>query len=205
MRTVSKRCPLCSAENEPTARYCYRCGAALDEERHQIAGMLPAGFWIRLAAYLIDSLILFSFGLIIGGFLAFFWGWSVEGLEVAEPQAGPFFDLAGAAMAAAYFTFCLGRWGRTPGKLFLGLKVVRTDGSPLGYGRSLARWACYFISSLVFGLGFIWIAFHPQKRGWHDLICDTRVVRLGHWRERGGPRDSPIGPLGPGSGQPTGG
>lgn len=202
MTAMSKRCPLCSALNEPAARYCYRCGAALDGERHQVAGMLPAGFWIRLAAYLIDSLILFSFGVLIGGFLTFFWGWGIEGVEMAELEAEPFFDLAGVAVAAAYFTICLGRWGRTPGKLVLGLKVVRADGSPLSYARSLARYASYWISSLVFGLGFIWIAFHPQKRGWHDLICDTRVVRLGHWRGRVGAAGSLARP--PGSGQATG-
>ena len=192
MRAVSKTCPLCSALNELTALYCYRCGAALDKERRRLlAGMLPAGFWIRLAAYLIDYAILFFFGLLIGGLLAFLWGWDIEAIESAELQAEPLYDLVALAMAAAYFTICLGRWGRTLGKLLLGLKVVRADGLPLGYARSLARYACYFMSSLVFGLGFIWIAFHPQKRGWHDLICDTRVVRLGHWRGKAETQPSP--------------
>ena len=37
--------------------------------------------------------------------------------------------------------------------------------------------AC-FLSLIVIGLGFLWIAFDPEKRGWHDKIAGTVVVRL---------------------------
>ena len=29
---------------------------------------------------------------------------------------------------------------------------------------------------LVFGLGYVWILFSPQKLAWHDWASDTRVV-----------------------------
>jgi uncharacterized RDD family membrane protein YckC len=37
--------------------------------------------------------------------------------------------------------------------------------------------ACFF-SLIVVGLGFFWIAFDPEKQGWHDKIAGTVVVKL---------------------------
>lgn len=68
--------------------------------------------------------------------------------------------------------------GATLGKRVFGLKVVQEDGSPPGFGRALLRQTVgYWISSAVFYLGFLWIAFDDQKQGWHDKISQTYVVR----------------------------
>jgi uncharacterized RDD family membrane protein YckC len=69
--------------------------------------------------------------------------------------------------------------GATIGKKVFGLKVVKADGTPPGFGRALLRQTIgYFVSSF-FWLGFIWIAFDPQRQGWHDKIAGTYVVRAG--------------------------
>ena len=69
--------------------------------------------------------------------------------------------------------------GQTLGKKVFGLKVVRADGSAPGFGTALLRQTVgYFVSNLLFGLGFLWVAFEPNNRGWHDLIAGTYVVSI---------------------------
>ena len=57
------------------------------------------------------------------------------------------------------------------------MKVVRRDDEPLSFVRAgLRGTVCYWISSLIFNLGFIWAAFDEEKETWHDKIFDTWVV-----------------------------
>jgi uncharacterized RDD family membrane protein YckC len=79
----------------------------------------------------------------------------------------------------AYWTLTIGTWGKTLGKAMLHLKVTRVDGSKLTYARSFARYWAYYISWLTLGLGFIAIALSSKKRGFHDFICDTKVLIVG--------------------------
>ena len=67
--------------------------------------------------------------------------------------------------------------GRTPGKMAIKVKVVKTDGSPITFGTAILRWIGYIISGLPLGLGFFWIAWDSQKQGWHDKIAGTYVVK----------------------------
>ena len=76
-----------------------------------------------------------------------------------------------------YFTIPIAIWSTTAGKRALGLYVVRTDGSKLGIGRAIARFFAYSLSALTLGIGFLMIAFRQDKRGLHDLVCDTVVIK----------------------------
>ena len=62
--------------------------------------------------------------------------------------------------------------------IIFGLKVVRLDGRPMDWATSAVRALACFLSLIFLGLGFIWIAFDPEKQGWHDKIAGTVVVRL---------------------------
>lgn len=79
----------------------------------------------------------------------------------------------------AYYIYFIGSKGQTPGKMALGVKVVRKDGVlKIGYGKAFMREVVgKFISSLVFGLGYLWILWDKEKQGWHDKIANTVVVR----------------------------
>ena len=47
-----------------------------------------------------------------------------------------------------------------------------------GFGSMLLRqWIGKRISSLVLGLGFIWILLDPDRQGWHDKLMTTYVVQ----------------------------
>ena len=68
--------------------------------------------------------------------------------------------------------------GRTVGKWATGLRIERSDGTPIGIGRSLVRhFIGYPVSFLPLGLGFLLGAFTPRGRTLHDFIASTVVVR----------------------------
>jgi len=75
-----------------------------------------------------------------------------------------------------YYTYCTGKWGQTLGKYATGIKVVRSDGTPLSYLGSMARFFATALSELTLGIGYLMIAFSPRKRALHDLICGTKVI-----------------------------
>jgi uncharacterized RDD family membrane protein YckC len=79
---------------------------------------------------------------------------------------------------AAYITFFLGKFGATPGKMALRLRVVSPSGGSISYGRAFCRFLAEFLSSILLCIGYIMAAFDEEKRALHDRICDTRVIRL---------------------------
>jgi len=81
-------------------------------------------------------------------------------------------------VALAYFA---GMWawkGTTIGGIVLKLHVVRCDGQPVTFMAALVRGLAAALSVIVLFLGFLWIAWDPDKQGWHDKIAGTIVVRL---------------------------
>ena len=174
-----KVCAGCRTVNLPASAYCYRCGLKLPDRlytRGEVAGS-PAGFWIRLLASLIDELVIVFTGVLLAVTVT---GVEVEQAfkELAGLETGWMTTLLMNGFGVLYYTLVVGQRGQTLGKAVLGLKVTRADGSRISYGRSFARYWAYLASALPFGLGFIAIGLSSQKRGWHDFICNTRVVNL---------------------------
>jgi uncharacterized RDD family membrane protein YckC len=133
-------------------------------------GLLPAGFWRRAPALLVD--------------LAVVWLLLRIGDALVVPLAR--FDLAARAfryayllvVPGAYFVLSHGTGGRTLGKRLLGARVVGADGEPIGYLQALGRLAAWLFCALLLGLGFLGVAFREDRRGLHDRLAGTRVVRL---------------------------
>ncbi len=150
----------------------------------------------RLGARLLDSLVLLPvFALLLGVTLA-----------VAAPHFGPMFPTPTAApatratptpgfvwlyltflgvgtatglVAVAYETVCTVRWGRTLGKRWLGIRPLRTDGRPLGWGRALGRAAAHWASGWFGLLGLLdplWCLWDGDSQCLHDKVADTVVV-----------------------------
>ena len=86
-------------------------------------------------------------------------------------------DLAALILGALYYTVGVAVWSTTVGKRALGLYVLRPDGAKAGFGRALARYFAGILSMLLVGIGYLMIGFRSDKRGLHDLICDTVVAR----------------------------
>lgn len=68
--------------------------------------------------------------------------------------------------------------GSTVGGILFDLQVVRVDGREMDWATAVVRALSCFLSAVVAGLGFLWIAFDPDKQGWHDKIAGTVVVRV---------------------------
>lgn len=68
--------------------------------------------------------------------------------------------------------------GMTPGKRLIGIRVIKESGEPAGFGTMFFReWIGKFISSLFFGLGFLWILIDKDRQAWHDKLFSTYVVQ----------------------------
>ena len=149
-------------------------------------GVAPAmsvtygGFWVRFVAVLIDGILLWVVDYILG--------FAILGSGTTPRIANP--ADVGAAMSrvgvsslislvvgCSYETFFIARMGATPGKMALGLKVIRADGSPLSYGRAAGRYFAKILSAIILFIGYIMAGFDAQKRALHDMICDTRVIK----------------------------
>ncbi len=115
---------------------------------------LRAGFWIRMCALAIDAILI---ALVTDGFF----------------RAGHVFPFTLAVYGAVLWKMK----GATVGDLIFHLKVVRLDGRPVDWPTACVRALGCFISAFVIFLGFIWIAFDPEKQGWHDKIAGTIVIQ----------------------------
>ncbi|MEB2285890.1 MAG: hypothetical protein B6D46_09755 [Polyangiaceae bacterium UTPRO1] len=141
-----------------------------------------AGFLVRAAAFLVDGAILGACGLPLtaAGYLGLLAGMAALGKpEVIAPDETLTTLLIAAwfAMATAYFTVLHGRGGQTIGKALVGITVRTLELRPIGLSRALLRTLAYAISSSFFGFGFFLVALTPRKRGWHDFLAGTCVVR----------------------------
>lgn len=132
------------------------------------AGLSPATPLRRLGAAALDVVIL------CGLFVA------LQGLGLALPLGSEgLFRLKPAftVIAIAYTVVFWWRKGTTPGKALLGMRIVTQQGKPLTLGRALLRYVGYILASWPLKLGFAPILWDPLRRGWHDQIAGTLVVR----------------------------
>jgi uncharacterized RDD family membrane protein YckC len=124
-----------------------------------------AGFWIRLAAVLLDCVL---FGMVFS-FLG----------HLVRPLGGGF-----PLWFAVYNVLMWGAKGTTIGGIICGLKIVRLDDRRVDWGVAVVRGLGGFLSLAVAGLGFIWVAFDNERQSWHDKIAGTTIVKV--------PRGTPL-------------
>jgi uncharacterized RDD family membrane protein YckC len=146
----------------------------LVEAPGEVEGLQYRGAWTRLVGIFIDGLIIAIVNLAFR---------AIVGTE--STVAAWLVPIIG----AAYF---IGFWawrGQTLGKIVIGARIVRRDGSPIGLSRAILRYAGYFVYFLIMRIGgfvylpyiiilvaFLIIAFSREKRGLHDLIAGTVVI-----------------------------
>ena len=121
-----------------------------------ISATLPrAGFWLRMAALLIDLVIV--------------------GIVLNLLHHGGDFEL----LALAIYGAVMWKLKRTTiGGVVCGIAVVRMDEREIDWATAIVRALACFLSLVVAGLGFVWIAFDENKQAWHDKIAGTVVVRV---------------------------
>ena len=197
----SVQCHECkrTVDKEATVHYrdlwiCPRCkdsffrqvldGTASEEAKEY------SGFWVRLCARLLDGLFLGILTVpltLVNETLAIrmLRGASERGVTRFEdlPQLGTYLTLQAVyvlvtfALGIVYETFFVGRFAGTPGKLILGVRVVRSDFSRVSYRRAAVRVFGRMLSDMTLYIGYLMVLFDPQRRALHDYIADTRVIK----------------------------
>jgi uncharacterized RDD family membrane protein YckC len=147
------------------------------------------GFWRRLAAGLIDAAIIVPVALVLivlAGAVAGihlppsrvrgvdFW---LDLLLISDPAmlTGIVILLAVTLLYLYVFQATL---GQTIGMRVLKLRVVDVYGEPPSIARAGLRTAGYLAGLATLTLGFLWIGFDAEKRGLHDWIAGTYVIRV---------------------------
>jgi uncharacterized RDD family membrane protein YckC len=150
------------------------------------------GGWRRLIAAGIDVLILGVIALVVNSVI-----WDPHRATHAAGQSMAhrvISELVSLVYAIPYYAFQHARWGQTPGKRTMGIRVVRAgDGGAIGYGQAIWRYVFTSIVSIlvllianvsaVFGLvGLLesgWILWDPRRQALHDKVARTVVVKAG--------------------------
>jgi len=149
-----------------------------------------AGFWIRVLAYIIDRIVIgiaatpFYVILVLPGLLRVIHEAQSSG---GEPSPEMIFSMIGDASVFLILVFVgywlyealltASSWQGTVGKRLLRLKVVDEAGNRISFARSTGRFFAKILSQLILWIGFIMVAFTDKKRGLHDMIARTLVIR----------------------------
>ena len=163
-------------------------------------GYLLATWLQRLVAHVIDRVIVGA--IVLTGLFGMAWAWIEINAHGREGDWGPFngvvFDSSwaywgwGLAIAAAFallvyaawFLVALGR-GQTPGKQVVGVRVIRANGEPSGWGRTFLREVVEWIvvgalsamtGGIFYVVNYVWPLWDKDRQALHDKMVETLVV-----------------------------
>jgi uncharacterized RDD family membrane protein YckC len=155
-----------------------------------------AGFWIRFAAYLLDSIIIGIPVTILNFVVIFGFIGSTIGLEaLMDPnyiETAELTDQEAISLLLGYLVSLIisliitvlyyavmhaSKWQATIGKKLLGLVVTDLKGNRISFWRGLGRYLAMTFLSSIFMIGFIVAAFTEKKQSLHDLIAGTFVLK----------------------------
>lgn len=142
-----------------------------------------AGFGIRLAAMIIDNVVL---GVALMPIMMLFFNQKTytdaEAQAILQTQGiTGLIDteqmLWQQAIVLFVTVFFWTRFAGTPGKRLLGLRVIdEKKGKPPTVMQSVLRYLGYFVSAFPMCLGFFWVLFDEKHQAWHDKIAGTIVI-----------------------------
>lgn len=143
-----------------------------------------AGLPRRLAAIFYDFLlsvalllvIAFAYKLVLMGIYgeAQLRQWTDAGALDGDPVLSTLLLLGLFGFFAKFWTHT----GQTLGMQVWNIRVQNADGSAISLWQALLRFLVAMASWLCLGLGFLWCLWDKDKRSWHDLYSDSRIVQL---------------------------
>ena len=151
-----------------------------------------AGWWARVGAHLIDSIIIGVAAIIILViFGAIFSAGFLAGNETGTGAVivGLLLGVLAVAIAAfLYAPLMMSRTdGKTLGRMALGIRVMRADGGPMTFGFAMLRevvikWLIFgLLGSITAGIAplidVLWPLWDDENRALHDFMVNTRVVK----------------------------
>ncbi len=117
---------------------------------------------MRFIAFIIDNIVLFVIGLVVGIILSI--------INLDSIFIGILINLV------YHWYFWTRREGQTPGKSAVNIRVIKTDGTPISDSDAVIRVFGYYVSSLALGIGFVWALFDANNQCWQDKMANTYVV-----------------------------
>lgn len=154
-----KKCSKCGASIHNPDSICIVCKEEVITNTQGVFKPIHAGFWLRIAAYLIDGLVV---GMVIEIYNSFF-GFN-------------YYLAVGFYFAYKVFLEC-SKYQGTLGKGIMGLKVINYKGERISFDQSVRRYIGHVFSFMIFALGFVMIVFTPNKQGIQDFLAKTYVVK----------------------------
>jgi uncharacterized RDD family membrane protein YckC len=189
-------CPRCGQALTDEARVCASCGEPVSDPtpgsepsfaatarpavRHSVA---YAGFWIRAAAYILDSLLIALVALLVvfvplverGAIpMDVSWNW----FATINRQTTAIRLLIFMISWIYFASFESSRWQATPGKRLFRLLVTDLKGHRITFTRASGRYLGKLIFGVILTVGFLFAAFMPKKQAVHDLLASTLVLRI---------------------------
>ena len=147
---------------------------------YDVAGVSFAGFWIRVAAYLIDGLIIAVVALVFALIWGFLIGISISaGISFWSDQE-LYLRVFITTSVIRWLYFALmesSSWQATLGKRALGLRVVDENGQRISFLRATGRYLGKYISEFLLFLPYLMVAFTQKKQGLHDMMANTLVIQ----------------------------
>ena len=153
-----------------------------------------AGFGLRLAAIIIDFVIISSAMWILFFILgAIGFGIFASSAESFDPASGGVPDETAimammGGLGLVYLITIIGQWlyfalqesspaQATLGKRAVGIIVTDEEGERISFGRATGRYFGKMISGIILAVGYIMAAFTEKKQALHDMIAHTLVVK----------------------------
>ena len=136
------------------------------------------GFGRRAGAMIVDGIIVAFFSFVV----AFAIGFIAVTIDMFNPSDGnaaqPIIVLAAVLFSLIYYVGSWATMGQTIGKSTFGMTILDKQGAKLSWGKAILRYVGYLVSSLLMGLGFLWVAFDGKRQGLHDKIAGTYVAAM---------------------------
>lgn len=77
-----------------------------------------------------------------------------------------------------FFTWFWMHGGQTLGLKTWKCRVVDINGGNISWKQATIRFSVALVSTAVVGIGFIWPLFHKERKTWHDIASNTKLIDL---------------------------
>jgi uncharacterized RDD family membrane protein YckC len=136
------------------------------------------GFWWRVLAYIIDSIVTGIVGAIAGFIVGLVVGMGMGPGGAAQQTAEWIAQGVGIIIGWLYWALMESSAQQaTLGKMAIGVIVTDLAGNRISFGRATGRHFAKILSALILCIGYIMVAFTEKKQGLHDQIANTLVVK----------------------------
>lgn len=143
----------------------------LDAPQQENRNLQYAGFWIRVAAYLIDGVLLWIVNVVLS--FLYVGSYNIYGAETL-------LNIASLIIGVLYFTLMESSERQaTLGKMAVGIKVGDQHGNRISFANALGRYVAKVILMIVtLTVSLMWVGWDDRKQGLHDKLADTYVFEM---------------------------